>query len=311
MNLNELYQSIASFWENISPLLYFHIAAVMVFNGLNGSNWQILNRIESLLRSDTYGRVKKILDEFSLRPAMPYMLLIVFFTYLSIMNNVLGMFGGFGPFSITYSQTEFWHENRPLDNLVEIASYQAKNKVEIWEIYTLEMNYLEKYTSQYPEKYNTLTNWIWNDFKLWQKYYQLALLFLIFICITAVIQLIKTPQRRQKLIKITGFIILTLILIVFFRVKAEQDVEKALNTDMFFVTEQLKMDPEQKKMDSADLAKLQCNIYLDLASAKPSASDEFWASRLLEKTTLFAREMPDISTTVFTEMNQTLENTCS
>lgn len=310
MDLNELYQSIATFWEKISPLLYFHIAAILVLNAINGNNWFILERIEQFLLSERYTRWKKVLDEFSLRPAIPYTLLIVFFTYLSIVNNVLGTFGGWGPFSIKYSQTEFWEENRPLSQLVEMASYQSATKLEIWEIYSLEFKFIEQYKAQYPQTYETLTKWIWDEFTSWQKYYQLSILFFIFVIILAISGIKKSEDQTKRLIKITGILVLTLITIIFFRVKAEQDVEKAMNTDLFFVIEQLKMDPHQKKMEDTDLASLQCNLYLNLTGPTGHSTDEFWVSRILEKTSLFVRAMPATSPQTFVLLNQSLESNC-
>lgn len=310
MDINELYQGISNFWERISPLLYFHFATILVLIGLYGNNWYILERIEHFLLSERYTRWKKILDEFSMRPVIPYLMLIVFFAYLSLLNNVLGVFGGFGPFSIVYSQTEFWRENRPLDKLVEVASYQTESDIKVWEIYNVEQKFLEEYKAQYPQKYNSLSKWIWDDFGAWLKYYQLSLLFLILVVILAFNQVRNRDQRAQRLLKLIGIVFLTLVAVVFFRVKAEQNIEKSLNAELDFVVAQLRIDPKQKKMSDTELAFLECSFYLDLANSTGYTLDNFWVSKLLEKGSFISREMPSITDIMFVEQNRNLEYKC-
>lgn len=312
MNINELYQSIATFWDKISPLLYFHIVALLVLAWIYGNNWYILERLEYFLSSEKYARWKKILDEFSLRPVIPYTLLIIFFLYLSLLNNVLGLFDGFGPLSIVYSETEFWRESRPLTQLVEIASYQSKTDLKVWEIYYIEQKFLEEYKSQYPEKYNSLVGWISKDYGAWLQYYQLSLLFLITLGFIFYNQIKNRHQRAKRLLKIAEIILLTLAVSIFFRIQAEQSIEKKVNSELSFVINQLRIDPKQKssKMNNDNMSKLECNLYSDLKNSDTYTFDNLWVSRYFEFEPLFVRQMPSVTDLEFKNQNDVLEKQC-
>ena len=312
MNIDELYQSISRFWGNISPLLYFHIIAIIVLVWLYGNNWHLLDRIEQLLSTERYKKWRKILKEFSLFSKIPYIVLIIFLMYLSLLNNVLGMFGGFGPLSLVYSEIEFWRESRPLNELVDIASYQNNTNIRVWEINSIEQKFLEEYKTQYPEKYASLVSWISKNYYSWLRYYQLSLLFLILIFIFFITQIRKKPGRIKRTIKIVAIILFTFTAAVFFRVKAEQNIEESRKAELLFVVEQINMDKTQatNKMSDGDSLLLECSIYTDLAYTKIYTFRHLWVSRFLEKRSMLIRKMPSISDADFKQKYDYLEIRC-
>lgn len=312
MNIDELYQGMLSFWNKISPLLYFHFFALLVLVWIYGKNWYLLERIEYFLKSERYIRWKKFFDEFSLRPVIPYVVVIVFFLYLSFFNNVLGMFGGSGVLSIVYSQTELWQESHALNQLVEVASYQSNSDIKLWEVYEIKQKFLEEYKTLYPEKYQSVVNWISEDNGTWIKRYKLSLLFLIFSIVLLIIQLKDKKNRTRKIFKIAGIIILTIAAAIFFRIKAEQNIEKSVKTELVFVNQQLRLDPYQKinKMNDSDIRSLECNIYYDITNSVNKDFDTLWISRLFEKLSLLSREIIYMTDAEFQNQYGYLENTC-
>ena len=66
MDLQAIYESISSFWNQISPILIAHLIFLIAWLWLRKSNMNLLEPLERVLRSETYGRWKIILDEFNL-----------------------------------------------------------------------------------------------------------------------------------------------------------------------------------------------------------------------------------------------------
>src|SRR5947208_14666897 len=124
MNFDEIYKNISSFWETISPIFFAHIVALIAVRWIAGFRWHILSSAESALSTDRYKRWKTVLDEFDLRPKLPFVAVIGILIYLVLFNSLLiNPVSSLTPISVAYSETEFWEGNRPLDELAEIAAY--------------------------------------------------------------------------------------------------------------------------------------------------------------------------------------------
>jgi hypothetical protein len=179
MDLNDLYQSLATFWDKISPVLFTHLVAFASIWWIRGTQFNILPRFLSYLGSYRYKKWREVLDEFSLRPTLPYLLVIGFLIYLTLFNSLLLDSLNFRPISLVYSESEFWEENRPVTEILEIATYKGNPNIRVWEVLYAKQTFLEVFQVRYPEQFKSSVNWLVTHYIKWLTYYKCAILFLI------------------------------------------------------------------------------------------------------------------------------------
>jgi hypothetical protein len=296
MNLDELYQSISSFWSRISPIVIAHIVGLIAIRWIGGVRWHVLEWLEYRLETERYKRWGKILDQFALKPKIPYLILIGLFFYFSLFGGLLNLFAGFSPVSIVYSETEFWRENRPLRELTELGSYGNRADLHIWDIHQLKQNFAEELRAKYPERYRSLIGWVSDSYGEWASYYRLSLLFSVFVIVLCISHF-KERRNREWRSFLRFFILsfLSICTILISRYEAEQYIEKQLQAEMHFVIGQLELDSQaqQNRLDDESIRQLEYQIYSDLKDTDQKAPELFWLSRVIEP--WLPRAFPHIS----------------
>ena len=293
MDLQGLYESIANFWNTIFPVLVAHLFFLSGWFWVTGSRVNLLVTLEAVLESKYYQRWKKILDEFQLRPTLPYLTLFLLLVYLVVLGNAVEFIAGglLSPFSIYYNEPQFWLEtnNRLIvDQIIELYSYQSNPSATVWDVSGFKNKMLETYSVDRPELYKAFFDWQTEKYKLWNTYYQFSITgFLIF-------SVMLIPYVRKKITKLSIkrlwlVWLLSLLLIPMTRYQAEQVLEKRLNMELIFVNMQLGQDEAYAghalgQSEGDDFA---CQFYNDKRSemhARESGNDtrSFWLSRYLE-----------------------------
>lgn len=297
MNFDEFYNAISSFWNSIAPIFYSHVLAILAIKWVLNFRFQIAGRFETFLNTEKYKKWKVTLDEFELRSKLPYLAIVGIIIYFSLFNNIiLTTLNDLSITSISYSQTDLWTENKPLDDLVMIGSYGKNSKIRIWEIETLKNNLSEGYKAKYPEYYRSNVNWLIDKSTKWIRYYECAVAFLIFVLIFTIVVMRKKYNRSFKvLFKIFVLLILTILWISYTRYQYELYVEKSLKAEMRFVITGLSFDEEAKKirLSEEEINLFKYNLFSDLKGTRQYNS--FWLLRVLEKVGINQREFPTIT----------------
>jgi beta-lactamase class A len=303
MNLNDIYQSLASFWDTISPIFISHVIALLALRWMIGTRLKVYARIKTYLASGKYKRWKVVLDEFQLRPKLPYLVVIAFLIYLTLFNGILLDSLSFRPLSIVYSEMDFWEENRPLDQLVEIAGYTNNPNIRVWEIANEKQKFVDKFRERYPGRFSSSINWLLSTYGKWLTWYKCAIVFLILVpAIAFVVSYKKKTLSRRTVRAIFAFVILSILWIGFTRYKAEQYIEKQLHEELGLVFSLLHIDPEAQKTRLTDLQKgvVRKNLCAELARREPGSDRLFWWSRVLERYLPFQiREFSAVSNEAF------------
>ncbi len=298
MDLNEFYQSTTSFWNTVSPILFAHMLAFLVLRWILGNKWSLLKDTESLLKSDRYIRWKAVLDEFELRSKLPFLAVVVFVLYIILFRNFMGIINDVAFLSMTYSETELISQHRPLDDLVELASYSPSTfgEARVRRVLDIKDNYLEIYREKYPDRYQARIGWISNDYYQWHTYYHLSLLFLTFLVAVAILLVRKRNQPLRVFIRLASAGIIVAICVLFTRYQSEQYIEYRLQAELSFVINQLELDQEAqtRRLTDAEIATLREQLYDELGTPHSAGRGVFWLSSHLEAFHV-PRRLPTIS----------------
>jgi beta-lactamase class A len=303
MDLNDIYQSLASFWDKISPILISHLVALLALRWMVGTRLNVYARLKAYLASDKYTRWKEVFDEFQLRPKLPYLIVIAFLIYLTLFNSLLLDSLSFRPLSIVYSELDFWEENRPLDQLVEIASYTNNPNIRFWEIALEKQKFVEAFRVRYPEQFRSSVSWLVSAHGKWLTWYKCAILFLILIPAAGAISAYKKKMLSKRTVRaIFVIVVLSILVIGFTRYKAEQYIEKQLHAELAVVSSLLHVDPDAQKNQLTDLQKevVRKRLCAELSTRESRSDRPFWWSRVLESYLPFSvREFGAVSDVAF------------
>ena len=314
MDLQAIYESISSFWNQISPILIAHLIFLIAWLWLRKSDMNLLEPLEKVLRSESYKRWKTIFDEFNLRPAIPLLSILIVLIYFVILGDVLEFLAGglFSPLSVIYTETDFWRETNNesiIGHIADIATYQGNADSSMSKIHDFKTRMLEEYKGKYPTRYHSLIEWRTERQGKWNRYYQLSLAG--FIVLSAF--LLPAINRKvsglsyRRLLVVLG---ISLVLVIFSRYQAEQTVEQTLGAELSFVAHLMEQDSSLNdvRLTSEQREAIMCGIYYEKASEEQELQQDgdtrrFWISRYLEP--LFKREfftIPD-NVTVPSECN--------
>lgn len=311
MNLDEFYRSISNFWDIIAPILFAHIIALIVIRWIAGVRWHLLDQMESFLNTERYKKWKGVLDEFELRPKLPYLLVICVIIYFVLFNSLLlDTLADFSPITITYSENDFWDESRPLDDIADIGSYSNNPQIHVWEILSLKQNYLQDYQTRYPDHYRSLVTWLSEAYGKRQTYYKCSVIFLLFALILSIFHLCKTPHRSlSSFMRVFALLIFSVLSIAFTRYESEKYIEKQLRAELSFVSTQLSIDAQaqQNRLNGEGIKQLKRNLYEELKHTDQRSRYTFWWSRILERFHIGKREFPHISDEAFRQRYRYLE----
>ncbi len=209
--------------------------------------------------------------------------------------------------SITYSETDFWRENRPIVDLIEIGSYGTNPDIRIWDVEHLKDKFLEDFRNQYPDRHRSLIGWLNDRFGKWLTYYQLSIFFLGFVIVYFIRNIHRMENKKTVAFRFFLLFILSILSIMFFRYEAEYYIEKRLRAELWFVQTFLETDANVVKHADEDILILQSQLYKDLQTLDESRLDIFWWSRVLERYLNVTREFQRISDEEFEETYGYLE----
>src|SRR6185436_734174 len=127
MNVNELFNDVSSFWDTISPVLYFHFFALLFLIFIAGVKVNLRTRIEKYQESQNFTRTKTILENFELWKKLPFILFIGVLLYLVVFNSVVSSLFSIPikPITVAYSEFDFIEESPMQNELLEIAEYSG------------------------------------------------------------------------------------------------------------------------------------------------------------------------------------------
>ena len=319
MNINEIYNSLADFWNAIFPVFLLHVFALIAIRWVLGVRLDVLGRMEGVLGADAYKRWKSVLDEFELRSKLPFLMLIALILYLVLFNSlVLGSLGDLSITSFRHSETDLWWDSRDIDRmrLAEIASYAENPEIRAWEIAIVKESLLNDYRGKYPQLYEGHIKWTQDQFSKWYKYYETSIVFLIFLVAFMLIRIFAGRRLFQKRRSAPGFIgkffvlfLLGFLWLSFARYKAEAAIEEQRMAELNFIASRLIADPEAqpKKLNDEAIQAIKCRLYEDF---KRQRERSFWWSRTLESYRIVERTFPTTSDQEFHERHRDLEN-CS
>lgn len=293
MDLQAIYESISNFWNEISPILIAHVVLLIAWFWIKKSKINILAPIERLLESETYKRWKKILDEFQLRPTIPFLFIFLAIVYFVVLGNILDFLVGgfFSPLSLVHNEADFWLETNDRNvfyQIVDVGAYQNVENPDIDEIVQFKTKKLEEFKAKYPDRYDSLISWRIQDTKKWNQYYQLSVVGFL------VISLLLIPKINRSILRLSmrrvyAALLISLILIFWTRYNAEQTIEGLLNSQLTFVASILREDATAAELRLFELRRhdLLCKLYFDKQEeAEEIQSDgdtrRFWLSRYLE-----------------------------
>ena len=215
---------------------------------------------------------------------------------------MLELFTGFRPLTITYSETDFWRESFPLQDLIEIASHGNNPTIELWEVFDLKEKYLEEFRSRYPDRYNSRIAWLSRLYGKWQTYYKLSLFFCTFVLILfAKYVRLRRTKNNPSYVRLTLILLTSLTVVVLSRYQAEQYIEKTLRAELTFVTTQLQLDSQaqQSRLDIESFKKLEAHLGNKLKETYQQGNYLFLVSRILERYLGVHREFPTWKESVF------------
>ncbi len=298
MDINDIYGSISTFWNNISPILFAHLIAFLAIRWTVGSHLNTIERVKGYLATNKYKEWRGVIDEFELRPKLPYVFVIIFLVYLTLFNSLLLQSLDFHPITITYAEMEFWDENRPLDQILEVGTFGKNPNIRIWEINYLKQNFLQEFQAKHPDQYRSSVSWLSDLYGKWFTYYKCSILFLVFTIVLAWIHLRKRKNRSPRsLRRIFALLLFSAAAIGFTRYQAEKYIEKRLLAELSFVGTQVHVDDEAQKnrLDESQIRELRQHLCDELRSAGSRHDQLFWWSRVLERFSLVKRPFSVVS----------------
>ncbi len=263
-----------------------------------GARFNALERLKSYLASENYLKWKAVLDEFELRSKLPYLFVILFLIYLTLFNSLLLESLDFPPITITYSEMEFWDENRPLDRILEVGEFGKNPNIRVWEINYLKQNFLQEFQTKHPDQYRSSVTWLSDRYGKWFTYYKCSILFLVFALVLTVLLLRKRKNRSAKLVaRILALFLLSVMSIAFTRYKSERFIEERLLAEVAFVDTQLHVDSDAQKnrLDDTQRNELRQHLCDELRSTARRPRQLFWWSRILERFALVKRPFSTVS----------------
>ncbi|MBS1634624.1 MAG: hypothetical protein JST26_01795 [Bacteroidetes bacterium] len=244
MNVNDIYSDITSFWDNIYPIILFHIIFYLLYRFAFG-NLSIKSQLEKYIASDSFERTKKILQQFELWTKLPFILLISTLIYLALFNSATNFISSIRvfPFDFVYSNDEFMREYIVKEDLTDIARYSTDTTGAYDVIDQLRTKYIEEYKTKHPEKYESWVGWTDKSFSNKLRYFHLFECLLILFIITFLIQIrIKNGKRLRTTFRVFFVLILSIPTLFVLRYQAEQKVEERFIAELIFVRNELKTD---------------------------------------------------------------------
>lgn len=236
-DLNNIYQSLQGVWENVYPILIFHVLFILLFSMITGIKLFSASRFDALYRSEKISGLKKFMAKTGLREKFNWTTLIILVTlYLVVFSGIFKLFTSLHiPLvSIKLSATDFYREGRPIDTMAYIAMVSTTMEPEIDEIENTKEHIIASLSNDYDLQY--LDREVDKDKTI---YYTLVLSFIVALIIIFNSE-VEPPRKNKILLRGMLFLLLNIIAIVNIRWWVEQDYEQAFVTKTVFASRMVK-----------------------------------------------------------------------
>ncbi|MGN6183555.1 MAG: hypothetical protein ACTHQM_07865 [Thermoanaerobaculia bacterium] len=317
MDINSVYNGIAQFWRNIAPVLYAHVLFFIGIRWIAGLQLGLRDRLARWTQSDGYKKSKGLLEEFELWKKLPLLLIIGGLIYLTLMQDVVTLAGNLPVLRLSYSEDDFWRENKPVERLARIAVYASNPSLEVWEIRAFKEQLVDEYSAKTPDRYRRIVAWHNDDFENAMQHLRLALIYAIAVVIVAIWKRRHGELTKGKIARVALLLVLTFGFMLYARVRAELAIEGKLTGELSFVENELKLDKDRdsqrsynaqqqqlNRADDSDIHRAEQRIATYYANASEPRTHLFWLARILERITwndkpLLEREFPAVSQSEF------------
>jgi hypothetical protein len=300
--MNEFFSDLSNFWERIAPYIVAHVLALLTLRFMVGLRFNVATRAETFLASERWGKWKKVLDEFELRPKLPFLAVLFVAFYFVLFQTAESLLSQtqIPPLSFRHSEEAFWMDSKPFHDIVELAVLRNDpDDSEIWKLTQFKRTALRELELKYPAAYQSAAGWRAKDSGRWSTYFRLALLFAGFCIVMAIRH--RRDRREGRRIVMWRLVVTAagaFIIAMFARYRAEQSIEHQLRQELYFVTSHLRATtPPSQRLSNQQRAQVEERIYRELARDLPF--DYFWLSRLLEPLVPVPRAFPRVHSETF------------
>jgi hypothetical protein len=227
-DLNDIYKNLENLWENIYPIMLFHILFVLAFIFTTGLKLFSSSQVEKVKRSEKFSGLKTFIVSTGLKEKFTWTTLILaIILYLVVFSGLFKIFSSLNiPLvSIKPSINNFYKTTKPINAVTEIAIYSSVDRPSLRDIETAKGFILQDYQSKNPQEYQEGIG-IWDSELSKDKtiYYLLVLSFILAAIIIAKSQVDK-KRRAHTYMRCSLFLLLNLIAILNLRWWIEQDIE--------------------------------------------------------------------------------------
>jgi hypothetical protein len=143
MDLNQLYSSANSFWDQISPIIYAHVFFLLAVRFIAGVRVPVRSTWNSLSGSDRYNEIKRMLEDLQVWSKLPYLLIVLLLFYFVLFSDLIGLLSLSRYTTVPYSPVELWVEFKPVDDLQTIGSFGENSKTSLENLSILKTSLLE------------------------------------------------------------------------------------------------------------------------------------------------------------------------
>ncbi|MBS1661874.1 MAG: hypothetical protein JST68_12580 [Bacteroidetes bacterium] len=294
MKINDIYDDLTKFWNNISPFVIVHFSVFFLWFVVGGITWEKF--VDFIKNWKPYIILNVIFKRFDLSIKSPLTLLTCLLLYLTIVNTISSSFLFFGrsPTSFSHNESDFIFE-APIDpELIEIVKYTGdislikKNTFNIEKLLDYKNRFITEQKLKWPDKYQNMINWAIERNSNYIIYYRL---FLTALVISITIVLFTHEMRVIKTLRYIVCLIVLFALTLLFRQKSEQGYEAQYINEKYFVFSSLSSDTiyQKRKLNSPDITDSLKFIFNELHKedsvlvANRKKAYRPWLSRYLEK----------------------------
>jgi hypothetical protein len=226
-DLNDVYKNLQDLWENIYPIMIFHVLFILLFTLITGLKLFSTSQIEKIYHSEKFSGVKRFIISSGLKEKFTWTTLVLaLILYLVVFSGLFKIFSSLNiPLvKIKPSFNNFYKDTRPINKLTEIAIYSPIEKPSIGDIEITKGVILEAFQSMNQMEYQEKVGFWETEISKDRTIYDLLILSLTF----GIVIILKSKIEKNKVgtyLRCALFVLLNLMLLINLRWLVEQDVE--------------------------------------------------------------------------------------
>jgi hypothetical protein len=248
MDLNQLYSSANSFWDQISPIIYAHVFFLLAVRFIAGVRVPVRSTWNSLSGSDRYNEIKRMLEDLQVWSKLPYLLIVLLLFYFVLFSDLIGLLSLSRYTTVPYSPVELWVEFKPVDDLQTIGSFGENSKTSLENLSILKTSLLEQYRAENPREYKQYVGFLVEDLGRTTTYYHLAIVALVASFVLFFFELRRSRGLKRWVITPLRFLLLWVAIVVvigLMRLQTEHKIEQVELAERFYLVSRLTVNPPQ------------------------------------------------------------------